>query len=72
MAKVDDDFQLYPCFTGWPCENLEDYSFEVEALVAESKDDVKKADWTSIDSSARWNFWRVGQTRIAYARPRKT
>ena len=42
MAKVDDDFQLYPCFKGLPCESLEDYSFEVEALVAGSKDDKKK------------------------------
>ena len=42
MAKVDDDFQLYPCFNGLPSESLEDYSFEVEALVAGSKDDEKK------------------------------
>ena len=34
MAKVDDDFQLYPCFNGLPSESLEDYTFEVEALVA--------------------------------------
>ena len=39
MAKVDDDFQLYPCFNGLPSESLEDYSFEV---VAGSKDDEKK------------------------------
>ena len=42
MAKVDDDFQLYPCFNGLPSESLEDYTFEVEALVAGSKDDEKK------------------------------
>ena len=39
MAKVDDDFQLYPCL---PSESLEDSTFEVEALVAGSKDDEKK------------------------------
>ena len=38
MAKVDDDFQLFPCFNGLPSESLEDHSFEVEALVAGSKD----------------------------------
>ena len=42
MAKVDDDFRLYPCFNGLPSESLEDYTFEVEALVAGSKDDEKK------------------------------
>ena len=42
MAKVDDDFQLYPCFNVLPSESLEEYSFEVEALVAGSKDDEKK------------------------------
>ena len=42
MAKVDDDFQLHPCFNRLPSESLEDYSFEVEALVAGSKDDEKK------------------------------
>ena len=42
MAKIDDDFQLYPCFNGLPSESLEDYTFEVEALVAGSKDDEKK------------------------------
>ena len=42
MAKVGDDFQLYPCFNGLPSESLEDYSFEVEALVAGSKDDEEK------------------------------
>ena len=42
MAKVDDDFQLYPWFNGLPSESLEEYSFEVEALVAGSKDDEKK------------------------------
>ena len=41
MAKVDDDFQLYPCFNGLPSESLEDSIFEVEALVAGSKDDEK-------------------------------
>ena len=42
MAKVDDDFQLYPCFNGLPSESLQDNTFEVEALVAGSKDDGKK------------------------------
>ena len=42
MAKVDDDFQLYPCFDGLPSESMEDYTFEVEALVAGSKDEEKK------------------------------
>ena len=42
MAKVDDDFQLYPCFHGLPSECLDDYTCEVEALVAGSKDDEKK------------------------------
>ena len=42
MAKVDDDFQLYSCFNCLPSESLEDYTFEVEALVAGSKDDEKK------------------------------
>ena len=41
-AKIDDDFQFYPCFNGLPSENLEDYTFEVEALAAGSKDDEKK------------------------------
>ena len=26
MAKVDDDFHLYPCFNGLPSESLEDYT----------------------------------------------
>ena len=42
MTKDSDDFQLYPCFNGLPSESLEDYTFEVEALVAGSKDDEKK------------------------------
>ena len=42
MPRDDDDFQLYHCFNGLPCESLDDYAFEVEALVAGSKDDVKK------------------------------
>ena len=42
MAKIVDDFQLYPCFNCLPSESLEDYAFEVEALVAGSKDDEKK------------------------------
>ena len=42
MTKDDDDFQLYPCFNGLPSESLDDYTFEVEALVAGSKDDEKK------------------------------
>ena len=41
MTKDDDDFQLCPCFNGLPSETLEDYTFEVEALVAGSKDDEK-------------------------------
>ena len=42
MAKDDHDFQLYPCFNGLPSESLDDCTFEVEALVAGSKDDEKK------------------------------
>ena len=42
MAKVDDYFQLYPCFNGLPSESLDDYTYEVEALVVGSKDDEKK------------------------------
>ena len=42
MTKVDDDFQSCPCFNGLPSESLEGYTFEVEALVAGSKDDEKK------------------------------
>ena len=42
MAEVGDDFQLYPCFNGLPSESLDDNSFEVEVLVARSKDDEKK------------------------------
>ena len=42
MTKDDDEFQLYPCFNGLPSESLDDYTFEVEALVAGSKDDEKK------------------------------
>ena len=42
MIKDDDEFQLYPCFNGLPSESLDDYTFEVEALVAGSKDDEKK------------------------------
>ena len=41
MPKDDDDFQLYPCFNGLVSENMDDYTFEVEALVAGSKDDEK-------------------------------
>ena len=51
MAKVDDDFQLYPCFNGLPSESLEDYSFEV---VAGSKDDEKKLIGPRLHSSARF------------------
>ena len=47
MAKVDDDFQLYPCFNGLSSESLEDYSFEFVALVAGSKDDEKS--WLDLD-----------------------
>ena len=42
MPKDDDEFQLYPCFNGLPSESLDDYTFEVEPLVAGSKDDEKK------------------------------
>ena len=42
MTKDDDEFQLYPCFNGLPSESLDDYTFDVEALVAGSKDDEKK------------------------------
>ena len=42
MPKDDDDFQLYPCFKGLPSESLIDYTFEVEASVAGSKDEKKK------------------------------
>ena len=42
MPKDGDDFQFYPCFNGLPSESLDDYTFEVEALVAGSKDDEKK------------------------------
>ena len=42
MTKDDDEFQLHPCFNGLPSESLDDYTFEVEALVAGSKDDEKK------------------------------
>ena len=42
MAKVDDDFQFYPCFNALPSESLEDNAFEVEALVAGSEDVEKK------------------------------
>ena len=38
----NDDFQLYPCFNGLPSESPDDYTSEVEALVAGSKDDEKK------------------------------
>ena len=42
MPKDDDNFQLYPCFNGLPSESLDDHTFEVEALVAGSKDDEKQ------------------------------
>ena len=42
MVQNDDDFHLYPYFDGLPTESLEDCTFEVEALVAGSKDDEKK------------------------------
>ena len=42
MTKDDDEFQLYPCFNCLPSESLDDCTFEVEALVAGSKDDEKK------------------------------
>ena len=41
MPKDDDDFQLYPCFNGLPSGSLDDYTFEVEALVAGSKGEKK-------------------------------
>ena len=42
LPKDDDDFQLYPCLNGLPSEKLDDCTFEVEALVAGTKDDEKK------------------------------
>ena len=59
MPKDDDDFQLYPCFNGLPSESLDDYTFEVEALVAGSKDDEKKLIGPrlfvgSVEFLARW------------------
>ena len=42
MTKDDDDFHLFPCFNSLPTESLEDFSFEVEALVAGSRDKKKK------------------------------
>ena len=42
MTKDDDEFQVYPYFNGLPSESLDDCTFEVEALVAGSKDDEKK------------------------------
>ena len=51
MTKDDDDFQLYPCFNGLPSESLEDYTLEVEPLVAGSKDDEKKAECRCVFSS---------------------
>ena len=43
MPKDKNDFQLYPSFNGLPSESLDDFIFfEVEALVAGSKDDEKK------------------------------
>ena len=42
MPKDDHDFLLYPSFNGLPSESLDDYSFEVEALVAGTKDGEKK------------------------------
>ena len=41
-AKYDDDYQLYSCFNGLASDSLDDNTFEVEALVAGSKDDEKK------------------------------
>ena len=42
MPQDDGEFKLYPCFKGLPSESLDDYTFEVEALVARSKDHEKK------------------------------
>ena len=42
LPQGDDDFQLYPCFNGLPSERMDDALFEVEALVAGTKDDEKK------------------------------
>ena len=42
MPKDDDDFQLYLCLKGLLSESVDDYTFEVEALLAGSKDDEKK------------------------------
>ena len=59
MTKDDDEFQLYPCFNGLLSESLDDYTFEVEALVAGSKDDEKKLidhDWFvgSVEFLVHW------------------
>ena len=66
MAKVDDDFQLYPCFNGLPSESLEEYTFEVEALVAGSRDDEKKLIGPRLVRRLGWP-----DKRVAYARPLK-
>ena len=42
MSKDDDEFQLHPCFNNLSSETLDDYTFEVEALAAGSKNDEKK------------------------------
>ena len=59
MPKNDNDFQWYPCFNGLPSESLDHYSFEVEALVARSKDDERKLIGPRL-VPARWSSWRVG------------
>ena len=42
MPEDDEEFQLFPVFNDLHSESLDDYIFEVEALVARSKDDEKK------------------------------
>ena len=59
MPKDDGDFHLYPCVNGLTSESLDDYAFEVEALVAGSKDDEKKLD----------HNWFVGLVESLALRP---
>ena len=61
-APNDENFELYPVFNGLHSESLDDKIFEVDALVAGSKDDEE--DWTA-GSSAWWSPWRFGHARIS-------
>ena len=63
MPQDDDDFQLYPILNGFPSESLEDYTFEVKALVARSMDDDKAAHWTTTGSSAWRSSWKFGLSK---------